>query len=128
MKILPERLVFDVVPAGADTEPQPAARQHIDTSGLFRDESGLPLRQDEDRGHQFQGLRQARQIAVENEWLKELALRRIRAIPIGAARRVGAQNMIVDDDMIVADVLGGGRETGDILRVSADLRLRKYNA
>ena len=36
--------------------------------------------------------------------------------------------MIVNDDMVVADVLGSGRETGDILRVGADLRLRKYNA
>ena len=90
VKVLPERFVFDVVPASADAQPQPAPRQHIDTGGLLCDKRSLPLRQDEDRSHEFQRPRQTRQVAEEHERLKELALRRIGATPLGAACRVGA--------------------------------------
>jgi hypothetical protein len=47
-----ERLVFDVVPADADAEAQPAAAEQIDLGSLLRDDAGLPLRQDQNAAGQ----------------------------------------------------------------------------
>src|SRR3546814_10853135 len=43
-EILPHRLVLDGVPAEADAEEQPPARQHVDLGRLLGDQRRLPMR------------------------------------------------------------------------------------
>ena len=47
-----ERLVFDVVPADADAEPQPPAAEDVDLGRLLGDEAGLALRRDQHAARQ----------------------------------------------------------------------------
>ena len=53
-EVLAERLVLDRVPADADAQPEPAAAEQVDLGGLFGDQRGLALRQDDDPGDQLQ--------------------------------------------------------------------------
>src|SRR5262249_19934216 len=46
-ELLPEGLIFEVVPADADAEAKSLARQQIDVGSLLSDQHGLPLRQDQ---------------------------------------------------------------------------------
>ena len=76
----PERLVFEMVVAEPDTEPQPAAAEDLDLGGLLGHQGRLALGQDEDRGDQFDTPGDAGQEPEENERLVEL-------VPVGVVRR-----------------------------------------
>ena len=49
-------------------------------------------------------------------------------MPVRAARRIGTEDMIENDDMVVTDLLGGGREAGNVFRVGTDLGLGECDA
>ena len=49
-----ETVVFDPVPADPDPQPKPAFREQVDVRGLFGEQSGLPLRQDDHTRYQFE--------------------------------------------------------------------------
>src|ERR1044071_2538611 len=66
-EILPQRLVFHRVPADADAEAHPAATQHVECGGLFGDEHGLTLRQDDDAGGEFALFGQSCQVTEQNQ-------------------------------------------------------------
>ncbi len=58
--VLAERLELDRVPADADAQAQPAAREHVHLGRLLGDERRLALGQDEDAGDQLDAPRDRR--------------------------------------------------------------------
>ena len=71
MKIFVQAGEFDLVPADADAQAEAAAAQHIQTGRLFRDQRGLPLRNDQHAGGELQFRRDAGQITEQNERIME---------------------------------------------------------
>ena len=63
VEVLVEPGELDLVPADPDAKPEPAAAQHVETSGLFGDEHGLALRQDQHTGRKAELLSAPGEIA-----------------------------------------------------------------
>ena len=121
-------LVLDPVPARADTEAEAPAREDRHLRSLLRDERRLPLRQDDHAGGELELRRGGREEAVEHERLVEgIALRVGPAELRLAAGVLGAEHVVVDDQVRVAEPLGGLREVADRARVVADLAGRKHS-
>src|ERR1022692_4364208 len=122
---LAERLVLDGVPAEADSQPKPAAGQQVHFRRLLGDERGLPLRQDDDAGHQLQG-GQRGQVAEEHQRLVKSRADVMRAVPALVHRGVGAQYVVVGQQVGETEFLHprgvGADGTG------TDLGLRKHDA
>ena len=78
MEILSQGLVLDGIPADADPQAQAPAAEHIDFGSLLGHQSGLALRQDQDRGYQLQLLGKASEITHEGQGFVEIALVGIR--------------------------------------------------
>ena len=120
---LVQRLVLDLVPTDSNAKPELAARQDVNFSRLFGDENRLPLRENDHAGHEFQ-IGDARQVAEEDERLVKLRVGRVGAAPIWPIRRIGADHMIVGQDVRVAEPFGGLGVVADYCRVWADFDLR----
>ena len=125
MKILTQRLVFDVVPAGAYAESQTAPAEHVDGSGLLGHQHRLPLGQDYYPGEHLDTLGHPGEVAEEHEGLVEHVLALVGAAPVGAAGHVGPNDMVEGYEMVVAQRLGRLGVVSDHCRVGADLGLRK---
>ncbi len=121
MEVPAQCFVLHRVPANPYTQAQLATAQHIHFRGLLGDKHRLPLRQDDDPGDQFQ-LRQRRQVAKEHERLVELVLGRI-ALPTGTMGGVRSQDMVIHDEVAVAQAFSGLRIVADPHWIRADLVL-----
>jgi len=58
-----ETVEFNPVPADPDAQPKPALREQVNIGGLFGEERGLSLRQDDHTSYQFELLGDAREVA-----------------------------------------------------------------
>ena len=79
-------------------------------------------------GDQLDFLRKAGQIAEKNEGLMEHVLVRIRWTPAGTARKVGADHMVVGENVVIAQCFGRLRVISNHHRVSADFGLGKNDS
>jgi len=125
VKILPKPVIFDIVPAGADPQPQPAARQDVEVGGLLGGKRGLALRQDDDAGDELDPLGHASEIAERDERLVE----RVLLVIAAEQRRVPAlvhrpQDMVVDQEMVVAEQFGRSADAAKGARIAVELDLR----
>ena len=127
-EVLAERLELDVVPAQADSEPEPPAREQVDLGGLLGDEGGLALGQDEHPCDELESGRDPGEVPEEDEELVELVLGRVRPWPVRPLRDVRAEDVVIREEVVVADLLGRLRERPDAARVGADLGLREDDA
>src|SRR5262249_32215540 len=128
LEVLAERLELDGVPADADAQAEPSAREHVHGGRLLGDERGLALRQDHDAGHQLGAPRDPRAESEEDEGLVERVLVGVLAAP--AARPVGgrADDAVASPHGRVAHRLDGLGVVADRRRIPADLGLRKHDA
>ena len=129
VEIFVQRLVLDRVPTGADAEAKPAVRQQRDLRGLFRDEHGLPLRQDQYRAHHIELRRHA---GDECECRQGFVERNVLVVavfaPAAGPVRIGAHHVVVDQQVRRAHSLGALRECFHRAGVVADLVVRKNDA
>ena len=127
-EILAQGVVLDVVPADADAQPQSSGAQHVHRGRLLGDEGGLPLRQNQNAGDEFQLRGDGGEKAEQHHgFVKRMGVG-VGAGEAGQAVRVSAKHVVVDEQIVVAEFLGGLGVILDGLRVVAVLRLRKYHA
>jgi hypothetical protein len=119
VEILVEPNEFDLVPADADAEPEPAAAQGIEAGGLLGDQRGLALRQDQHAGREAELWRHAGQIAEQDE--RVVIQAGSGAVGVGATGRVGAEHVVGRLDKVVADRLGRLRIFAQHGRIAADI-------
>ena len=122
-----ERLIFDVVPADADTEPEAALAQDIDGGGLFGDQRRLPLRQDDDAAGELDFFGDAGEISVKHEQFVKTVGMLVGAFEV-VCRGVAAEHMIEGQDMVEAEAFHGLRIIFDGGRIGADFGLRKHGS
>ena len=100
-EVLPERLVLDVAPADADSEPQAATREQIDIGGLACDECCLALREDQNPGREADSLGDASQVAEHDERVMERVTLVVRAGQLRRSISVnGTQHVVVSEKMV----------------------------
>ena len=127
-EILSERLVFDGVPANADAETKPTTAEQVDLGGLFGDQRGLALRQYDHPGDQFQRSRDRGKKAEHDERFVERGVHVVRAVPALVNLRVGADDVVIDEDVAVSELLHPLGVGAHGPRVSAELRLRERHS
>ena len=123
-----ECFVFDLVPADANTEDESTARQDVDLGRLFRDEGRLPLGQHEHRRRESQAGRDRREIAEQHQRLVEHRSMVIRAGPAPRPVGVGAEDVVEDHQVVVAELLDGPGISRDHVGIRPDLELREHRA
>src|SRR5262245_52355379 len=128
MEVLIERLILDLVPPDTNAQPHASATEHIHLRRLFRDKDGLALWHDNDASDQFESGRQRGKVAEEYEWLVKHGLAGIGSAPVGAILYAGANDMVVDEEMIEAHLLDRHDVLTNNARIAADLRLWKHRA
>ena len=124
---LAERLVLDCVPPQADSEPETTASEEVDLRRLFGHERGLTLREDEDPGDELQR-RGTGEIPEHHERFVERGRDVVRAVPTRMDPRVGANDVVVGEQMGVAEILGRLAVRADRANVSAELGLGEDHA
>jgi hypothetical protein len=123
-----ERVVLHRVPADAHAEPEPPRREQVEGGDLLGHQRGLALRKDEHVGHQREpgGLRQPRE---EHERFEERIGVVVEAVPVGTGGRVGAEHVVVDQQVIEAGVLEPLHERDDLVGIHLrELRLREHRS
>ena len=126
-KVLAERLVLDRVPADADTEAEVAVRQQVDLGGLFRDEGGLALREDDDAADELER-RDRGQVAIEHEGLVEGRLHVVAAGESLMDTPVGPDEVVVAEDVRKTKIADRFGVLAYARAVSANLGLGKDDA
>src|SRR5262249_19246901 len=127
-EVLSERLELDEIPPEADTEPEVPAGEDVDLGRLLGDERGLPLRKHEHPRDQLERGHHRGQVSEEDEDLVELVLRRIRTGPVRSPGNVGAEHVVVREQVVVPELFGRLGEGMDATRVGSDLGLRENGA
>src|SRR6185369_17546233 len=126
---LVQGLELDGVPPHADTEAQPAAAQHVYLGRLLGHQGRLPLRQDQDAGREREPARDGREVRHQGERLMDDGL-----VGVGRQRRmrvelrVGAEDVIGHEEVVVAHRLDGLDERADGGDAGPALRLGKDHA
>ncbi len=128
MEVLVQRLVFDVIPAESDAEPQPAAAQHVDFRRLLRDEHRLALRQDENPRDELDIRGEGGHVAEHDERLVERVGGGVTPAPVRTGGGIGAEHVVVGQDMVEAKPFGGLGVVAEDAGVSADFGLWESNA
>lgn len=127
-ELLVQRLVLDGVPADADTEPEPVAREHSQLGGLLGHQHGLALGEDDHGRGQLDRVGHGGDEAQQRERLVERDVLVVGAFESARPVAIGAQHMVVDEE--VGDALGlqtlGVRS--DRPRVGADLVVGQYGS
>ena len=123
MEVLAECLVLDMVPAYADPQPQAAPGQDVDLGRLLGDQRGLALGGYQDARYELDPLREAGQVPEEHHGLVEHVGVPVRAVPTRAAAGVGAEHVVVDEQVLVTHILDGLGVVFDRRRVGAYLGL-----
>ena len=122
-EILAQGLELHAVPPNADTEPKPPAAEDVHLGGLFRRQHRVALWQDQDTRHQLDPPRQRCQVAEQDKHLVEHVL--VGVAHPSVPTRHGARDVVVDDEVLVADLFGGAGKLGHSRRAGSDLSLRK---
>ena len=125
VKVLAQGLVLHVIPADAHSQPQPAAAEHIALGRLLGHQGGLTLPEDQDCRNQLNGSGDSRKVAKEHKGLVEHAIQHIAALPVGVLGGVGAEHMVVDNQVREAKPLGRLNVVAHRRRVGPDLSLWK---
>jgi len=126
MKVLPERDVFNLIPAQPHSQAQPATRQDVQRGGLLGHQGRLPLRQNEDAGHEPELRRTGCHEAVQHEGFEEGRQLCVRSLPAPRSFRIGAEHMVIGHDVRVAKrfrrlgVIAHRRRIGWVLRLGID--------
>ena len=106
MKVLPEGLVLDVVPANPDSQPQPPAGQKFNISCLARHERRLALRKYQDPRGETDSLGDGSQMSKHHEWVVEGVVFGIGAHQFGCSIGVdGPKHMFVSEEVVEAQFL-----------------------
>src|SRR5262245_272143 len=127
MKVLAERFVLHMIPAETDAETKASTAQDINFGSLLRYECGLSLRQDHDACRQLQARRNCRKKTEEHHRFMKWMLVRVGTREASFPVRVGAEHMIVDEEVVVSESLGGLRVVSNRVRIVAEFNLRKDN-
>ena len=127
-EVFAQSLELHIVPAHADAQAQAAAGQHIHRGGLLGHQGGLALRQDQDAGGQLDFFGQAGQIAEQDKGFVKGVGMAVGTIPLGAAAGVGAQHMVKNQQMFIAQPFGGLDKIAHGGRVVADFGLGENSA
>ena len=125
-EVLVQRLVLHAVPAYADAETEAAFGEDVDLGGLLGDEGGLTLWEDEDAGYELDLLRQSGKVAEQHEGFVEGVRVSIGASEPLVGLAIGAENVVIDEEVVVTKRLCGLGIVADCDRVVADFELRKY--
>src|SRR5262249_38659699 len=123
-EVLPERLVLDRVPPDADAEAEATAGEQIDLGRLLRGEDRLTLREDDDAGHELHR-RDPGEVAEQHERLLERRLHVVRAGPASMYLRVGADDVVVGEDVGETELLDRLAVRPHRADVAAELGLRE---
>ena len=127
-EILAQCLVFDGVPTDADAEAQPSIAQQVDLGGLLCDQRGLTLGKDDDARYQLDGGRDTGEKSEHHQRFVKGGVHVIRPAPAGMDARVGADDMVIGEDMREVrglDVFGIGAHSAGI---RTDLGLGKHHS
>ena len=122
-----ECLVLNRIPTEADAEAETPLSQQIQLGSLLGHERGLALGHDDDRGCELE-LRDASEEAKHHHRLVEGRVDRVRTAPALMHGRIRTNNVVVGDQMLVAellDSLGIGAQVGN---GPADLGLGECHA
>src|SRR5215211_2364333 len=126
-ELFSKRLVLHSVPADPYPKAQPSVAKDINFSRLFGDECGLPLGQDYDTTDELNTLSDGGQEAKEGQRFMEHGLVGISS-PAFSVGGVGTKHMIVGEEVLVAEVLGGLSVVSDGFRIGTYLTLWESNA
>src|SRR5215212_7769193 len=127
LEIFTKCLVLHGVPAYAHPKAQPSVAKDVDFGRLFGDERALPLGQDYDTADELKTLRDGGQVAKEGQRLMEHGLVGIPS-PAFSVGGVGTENVIVGQEVLVAQILGGLSVLSDYFRIGAYLTLWESDA
>ena len=106
VEVFAERLVLRLLPAHADAEPHPAARQRIERAHLLGHERRVPLRQHEHLGAERHARGHGGDGREGHQRLEDRHGRRVRA-GRAAGDRVAHHDVVEHVDVVVADLLEG---------------------
>ena len=121
-----ETVEFHPVPADPDAQAKPAIREQVDIRSLFGEQRSLSLRQDDHARYQFELLGDAGEVGVGDQRLVERIGFFIRAGQFRfSAGMNGAEDMIVDHNMVVTQLFGrlGKRLDRPCIAAKFDLRI-----
>ena len=110
------------VPAGADTEQEPAAAEQIEGGDLLGQQQRVPFRDQRDARAQIEGRGDSGRPREGDERIDEVRVA-LRDDPIGGARETagalhGHDRMLGAPQRLEAERLGGARHEGDVHVVS----------
>jgi hypothetical protein len=126
-EVLAERLVFDRVPAEADPEPEVPVREQVHLRGLLGDQRRLPLREDDDASDEFER-DHGGQVPEHDQRLVERRVDVVRPGPRLVHDRIGAEHVVVGQDVGKAKLLDPRSVGADGTAIGADLGLREHYA
>ena len=104
-EVLAQGFVLHGVPADADAQAQPPSAEDVHFGGLLGDQCGLALAQNNDGRDQLHAGRQRRHVPERYEDLVEHAVLGVAARPRLMVGGVRAQDVVVSDDVGVAQFL-----------------------
>ena len=90
---------------------------------MLGDQGGLALGQDDDAGAHFDFLGNGGEVAKHNEGLMEGVDTAVGSVPFGAFAGIGAQNVVKNQKVLIAQRFSGLGEIFDGGRVGADFGL-----
>ena len=126
VEILVEPGELDLVPTDPDAEPEPPARQHIETGGLLGDEHGLALCQDQHLRREIADAGAAGEKTEQHERVViEIGRAGARLGPTGPARDIGAEHVVGRRDPVITGRLCRLGEFPQRRRLAADIDDRK---
>ena len=128
-KVLPERLVLDVVPADPDSEAKPAAGQEVNIGSLACHERSLALREDQDAGGEADPLGDGGQVGEHYERVVERVVLGVRARQrTGSIGMNGTEHVVVGEEVVKTEVLDRSPNSPNRGRISPKFVLRVHDA
>jgi hypothetical protein len=103
---MPSPLELDRVPADANAEAEIAVGHQVELGRLLRHDNGLPLRQDDHVRHEPQLRGDPGQVREQHHRLVDDGVVPVRPIPAGIGGRIGAEDVISGNQVLVAEILG----------------------
>ena len=125
-EVLAERFVLDRVPAEPDAQAEVALREQVDLDGLLGDERGLPLRQDDDAGHELDR-DDGGEVPEQHERFVERRVDVVRAVPRLVHLGIGADHVVVGQQVREPELLDPDRVLTGIVDRAAELGLGEHH-
>ncbi len=123
-----ERNELDGIPPRPDAETEPVPRQHGELGRLLGDEHGLALGQDQDRRDQLEAPCDGGDEAEHRERLMERGVLVVGAFEAARPLSLGADDVVVDEQVGCAELLQTLRVGSDGAWVGADLAVGEHGA